>query len=65
VKRFIADEGDRRLAMYLPLPPDAPPPPPDAPPPPALLEGVADAPLVRLYNFLRTSAPSHRAVCEY
>ena len=54
LKRHIADEADARLAFYLPLPPD-PALPPDAPipPRPQLPEGVVDAPLVRVFNFLR------------
>jgi hypothetical protein len=52
VKQFISDEADARLAKYLPLLPNAPPPPPEQEPP-KLPEGVADAPLVRLFNFLR------------
>lgn len=53
IKRQIADEADARLGFYLPLPDDHPPLPPDAPPRPQLSPGVVDAPLVRVYNFLR------------
>jgi len=53
LKRHISDEADARLGFYLPLPDDHPPLPPDAPPRPQLLPGVVDAPLVRVYNFLR------------
>ena len=56
LKRHIADEADGRLGFYLPPPEDIPPVEgqPDIqkhelPP------GVFDAPLVRLYNFLRMS----------
>lgn len=52
LKRNITDEADARLAFY--LPPDEPPPPGvEAPPRPQLPEGVIDAPLVRVFNFLR------------
>ena len=55
LKRNITDEADARLAFYLPLPADQPVPPeaPEAPPRPQLPEGVVDAPLVRVFNFLR------------
>ena len=54
MKRHITEEADARLAFYLPppeLPPDAIAPEPARP---QLPEGVVDAPLVRLFNFLRT-----------
>ena len=52
LKRNITDEADARLAFY--LPPDEPPPPgAEAPPRPQLPDGVVDAPLVRVFNFLR------------
>ena len=54
LKRHITDEADSRMAYYLPLPASADLPPntelPERPKPP---EGTVDAPLVRLYNFLR------------
>jgi mediator of RNA polymerase II transcription subunit 14 len=53
VRQFISDEADARLSKYLPLSPEAPPLPADAPPKPTLPPDVADAPLVRLFNFLR------------
>jgi mediator of RNA polymerase II transcription subunit 14 len=54
MKRHITDEADARLAFYCPIPPDQlPSPDVDIPPRPHLPEGVIDAPLVRLYNFLR------------
>ena len=54
LKRHITDEADARLAFYLPFPADQPPIP-DAPPRPQLPQDVVDAPLIRLYNFLRMS----------
>ena len=54
IKRHITDEADSRLAFYLPFPADQPPVP-DAPPRPQLPQDVVDAPLIRLYNFLRMS----------
>lgn len=52
LKRNITDEADARLAFY--LPPNEPPPAGvEAPPRPQLPEGVVDAPLVRVFNFLR------------
>ena len=55
MKRHITDEADMRLAFYLPLPPDEVPPPGiEIPPRPQLPDTVVDAPLVRLFNFLRT-----------
>ena len=52
LKRNITDEADARLAFY--LSPDEPPPPGvEAPPRPRLPDGMVDAPLVRLFNFLR------------
>jgi mediator of RNA polymerase II transcription subunit 14 len=54
LKGHLADEANARLAFYLPIPPDQLPPPGiDIPPRPQLPEGVADAPLVRVFNFLR------------
>lgn len=54
LKRYIADEADSRMACYLPLPEPVDLPSgtaaPERPKPP---EGTVDAPLVRLYNFLR------------
>jgi mediator of RNA polymerase II transcription subunit 14 len=54
IKRHITDEADVRLALYLPIPADQPPIP-DVPPRPQLPQDVVDAPLIRLYNFLRMS----------
>ena len=54
LKRHIADEADARLAFYLPLPPDLTVPQDvEVPPRPHLPEGVVDAPLVRVFKFLR------------
>ncbi|KAJ7647579.1 mediator complex subunit MED14-domain-containing protein [Roridomyces roridus] len=54
MKRHITDEADNQLAFYLPLPPDhVLPPGVTLPPRPQLSEGVVDAPLVRVFNFLR------------
>ena len=56
MKRHITDEADSQLAFYLPLPADhVPPPGVTLPPRPQLPEGVVDTPLVRVFNFLRTS----------
>lgn len=54
LRQHIADEADLRMACYLPLP-DKPEfaPNPEDPPRPQLPEGAVDAPLVRLFNFLR------------
>lgn len=54
MKRHITDEADARLAFYLPLPADTPPPGVEIPPRPQLPDGVFDAPLIRVFNFLRT-----------
>ncbi|KAI0829900.1 MED14-domain-containing protein [Trametes gibbosa] len=59
LKRNITDEADARLAFY--LPPDEPPPPGiEVPPRPALPEGVIDAPLVRVFNFLQMMSLSYQ-----
>ncbi|RPD78468.1 MED14-domain-containing protein [Lentinus tigrinus ALCF2SS1-7] len=59
LKRNITDEADARLAFY--LPPDQPPPPGvEVPPRPALPEGVVDAPLVRVFNFLQMMSLSYQ-----
>ncbi|KAI0785537.1 MED14-domain-containing protein [Abortiporus biennis] len=62
LKRHIADEADRRLAYYLPLPEEQPPPPPgvEIPPQPQLPDGVADTPLVRVFNFLQMMSMSYQ-----
>jgi mediator of RNA polymerase II transcription subunit 14 len=54
LKRHITDEADARMSYYLPLPePVDLPPNVEVPERPKLPEGTVDAPLVRLYNFLR------------
>lgn len=54
LKRHIQDEADGRLSYYLPLPPDPNAPPDYQPPPrPEVPPGTVDAPLIRLFNFLR------------
>ncbi|KAH9945691.1 MED14-domain-containing protein [Amylocystis lapponica] len=61
LKRHIADEADARLAFYLPLPPDlAIPPQVEVPPRPQLPDGVADAPLVRVFNLLQMMSLSYQ-----
>ncbi|OBZ68191.1 Mediator of RNA polymerase II transcription subunit 14 [Grifola frondosa] len=61
LKRHITDEADARLAFYLPIPPDqAPPPEVELPPRPQLPEGVTDAPLVRVFNFLQIMSLSYQ-----
>ncbi|TFY60186.1 hypothetical protein EVJ58_g5313 [Rhodofomes roseus] len=60
LKRHITDEADARLAFYLPLPADqALPPEIEVPPRPQLPEGVVDAPLVRVFNFLQMMSMSY------
>ncbi|KAI0356373.1 MED14-domain-containing protein [Trametes cingulata] len=59
LKRNITEEADARLFFY--LPPDEPPPPGvEAPSRPELPEGVVDAPLVRLFNFLQMMSLSYQ-----
>ncbi|TFY81803.1 hypothetical protein EWM64_g2210 [Hericium alpestre] len=61
LKRFVTEEADSRLAYYLPLPEVQPPPPGvEVPPRPQLAEGVVDAPLIRLYNFLQMMSMSYQ-----
>ncbi|CDO75529.1 hypothetical protein BN946_scf184871.g10 [Trametes cinnabarina] len=59
LKRNITDEADARLAFYLP-PDELPPPGVDPPSRPELPEGVFDAPLVRLFNFLQMMSLSYQ-----
>jgi len=54
IKRHIIDEADARLAFYLDLQPDQATLS-EIPPRPQLPQGVVDAPLVRIFNFLRRS----------
>ncbi|CAL1707828.1 unnamed protein product [Somion occarium] len=61
VKRHIADEADARLAFYLPVPENLNPPPGvEIPSPRKLPEGVIDAPLVRVFNFLQMMSMSYQ-----
>ena len=52
LNRHITDEANARLRYYTPDPPDLQPPP-EAPPKPQLPTNAVDAPLVRVFNFLR------------
>jgi len=49
-KRFIAVEIMSHLSKYLPV---TQPLPPGVEPPPQLPAGTVDAPLIRMFNFLR------------
>ena len=53
MKRHVTEEADSRLNYYTPPPEDASQPGMELPPRPQLPPGKVDAPLVRLYNFLR------------
>ena len=60
LKDYLTNEADNRLCCYLPLPEPEQPPDPNLPTPterPKLPEDVVDAPLVRIYNFLRKPYP--------
>lgn len=59
LKRNITDEADARLWFYL-SPDELPPPGIEAPSRPRLPDGVMDAPLVRVFNFLRKFHQSSR-----
>ncbi|KAH7102870.1 MED14-domain-containing protein [Auriculariales sp. MPI-PUGE-AT-0066] len=52
LKNLITDEANGRMGLYVPLPVDPNIPPELQPPRPKLPDGVTDAPLVRLYNFM-------------
>lgn len=52
LNRHITDEANARLRYYTPDPPEFQPPP-EAPSKPQLLPNTVDAPLVRVFNFLR------------
>lgn len=52
LNRHITDEANARLRYYTPEPPEFQPPP-EAPPKPQLPPNAVDAPLVRVFNFLR------------
>lgn len=54
IKRHITDEANAQLAFYLDLQPEQAPLP-EIPPRPQLPQGIVDAPLVRVFNFLRRS----------
>jgi hypothetical protein len=57
MKGDISEEADVRLAFYLPLPLNGVPPPGvDIPSTPQLPDAVAEAPLIRLFNFLHVSS---------
>ncbi len=61
LKEHLTIEADNRLGCYLPMSEPEQPPDPNLPPPPErpkLPEDVVDAPLVRLYNFLRECSPA-------
>src|SRR5882757_7101555 len=64
IKRHITDEADARLAFYLPFPANQPQIS-DAPPRPQLPQDVVDAPLIRVYNFLRMSLFSFIDLCRH
>ena len=54
LKRHLADEADSRLAYYLQLPEvEQAPPGFELPSKPRLPPGYVDAPLIRVFNFLR------------
>jgi hypothetical protein len=60
LKDHLTIEADNRLGCYLPMPEPEKPPDPNLPTPterPKLPEDVVDAPLVRIYNFLRKCYP--------
>ena len=58
LRRLITNEADARLTFYL----HEGEPPPGAPPRPTLPENMVDAPLVRLFNFLRERRRSSLSV---
>ena len=55
LKEHLISEADNRLGCYLPIPEPEQPPDPNLPPPERLKlpADVVDAPLVRIFNFLR------------
>ncbi len=62
LKDHLTTEADNRLSCYLSMPELEPPSDPNLLPPaerPKLPEDVSDAPLVRIYNFLRKHCPCH------
>ena len=65
LKDHLTIEADNRLGCYLPIPEPEKPPDPNTPAPaerPKLPDDVVDAPLVRIYNFLRKYCPL--IICE-
>ncbi|KAI0316938.1 mediator complex subunit MED14-domain-containing protein [Amylostereum chailletii] len=59
--RALTAEADNRLGFYIPNPEEPPPPPGQEPPPKKELpEGVVDAPLVRLFNFLQMMSMTYQ-----
>lgn len=67
LKDHLTVEADNRLGCYLQPPEHEQPPDPNIPTPaerPKLPEDVVDAPLVRIYNFLRKLDPRSLAVLE-
>ncbi|ESK91030.1 hypothetical protein Moror_16335 [Moniliophthora roreri MCA 2997] len=62
MKKFISEEVDRQLGMYIPGPAPQEQLPPGVVHPikPELPDDVADAPLVRLFNFLQMMALSYQ-----
>jgi hypothetical protein len=66
LKEHLTTEADNRLGCYLPIPEPEEPPDPSLPPPerPKLPADVVDAPLVRIYNFLRKCSASSSVSCS-
>ncbi|KAJ8076986.1 mediator complex subunit [Marasmius tenuissimus] len=62
MKTYITEEVDRQLGLFVPTPPPEEPLPPGVvmPEKPELPEGVSDAPLVRLFNFLQMMSLSYQ-----
>ncbi|KAL0581807.1 mediator complex subunit [Marasmius crinis-equi] len=62
MKRYVTEEVDRQLGMFVPTPPPQEPLPPGTviPEKPELPEGVADTPIVRLFNFLQMMSLSYQ-----
>lgn len=54
LNRHISDEANARLRYYISDPPE-PQPSPEAPSKPQLPPNTVDAPLARVFNFLRRS----------
>ncbi|KAG7090906.1 hypothetical protein E1B28_009983 [Marasmius oreades] len=62
MKRYITEEVDRQLQMFIssPVPQEPLPPGVEVPAKLELPDGVADAPLVRLFNFLQMMSLSYQ-----